>query len=89
VTNRIEVTGEPIGTVAFEGPGAGGRATSSAVLGDLVALAIGAGSTWAGLPEAGPLSLARATDGAAGDADGSGRSVTIELAGVAYPALEA
>ncbi|HYH92797.1 MAG TPA: hypothetical protein VD763_06540, partial [Candidatus Saccharimonadales bacterium] len=32
--------------------GAGGSATSSAVLGDLVAIARGLGSTWAGLPPA-------------------------------------
>ena len=36
------------GSVAFEGPGAGGAATASAVLGDLVAIARGLGSTWAG-----------------------------------------
>jgi homoserine dehydrogenase len=47
--NRIELQGEPIGQVAFEGPGAGGRATSSAVLADVLALARGAGSTWGGL----------------------------------------
>ena len=50
VLNRIEVEGAPIGRVAFEGPGAGGPATSSAVLGDLLAIARGEGSTWAGLP---------------------------------------
>jgi len=55
VLNRIEVDGWPIGSVAFVGPGAGGDATSSAVLGDLVSLARGAGSTWAGLPEAAPV----------------------------------
>jgi homoserine dehydrogenase len=55
VTNRIEIDAEPIGTVAFSGPGAGGAATSSAVLGDLLAIARGAGSTWAGLPSAGRL----------------------------------
>lgn len=49
VLNRIEVEGAPIGRVAFEGPGAGGPATSSAVLGDLLAIARGEGSTWAGL----------------------------------------
>ena len=53
VTNRIEVRAEPLGDVAFVGPGAGGGATSSAVLGDLLAVARGAGSTWAGLPPAG------------------------------------
>jgi homoserine dehydrogenase len=55
VTNRIEIDAEPLGTVAFSGPGAGGAATSSAVLGDLLAIARGAGSTWAGLPFAGRL----------------------------------
>ena len=50
VLNRIEVEGTPIGRVAFEGPGAGGPATSSAVLGDLLAIARGGSSTWAGLP---------------------------------------
>jgi homoserine dehydrogenase len=55
--NRIELHGNPIGQVAFEGPGAGGRATSSAVLGDLLALARGAGSTWGALrPARGPES---------------------------------
>jgi len=52
VLNRIEVDGVPIGRVAFAGPGAGGPATSSAVLGDLIAIARGAGSTWAGLAAA-------------------------------------
>ena len=55
VTNRIEVEAEPIGAVAFSGPGAGGAATSSAVLGDLLAIARGLSSTWAGLaPAVGP-----------------------------------
>ena len=68
VQNRIEIDGEPIGRVAFGGPGAGGPATSSAVLGDLIALARpGAGSTWAGLPPStGPsVPAAAATDGGA------------------------
>jgi len=52
VLNRIEVEAVPVGTVAFSGPGAGGDATSSAVLGDLIAIARGLGSTWAGLPPA-------------------------------------
>jgi homoserine dehydrogenase len=52
VLNRIEIVADPVGTVAFSGPGAGGEATSSAVLGDLVALARGRGSTWAGLAPA-------------------------------------
>ena len=53
--NRIELHGNPIGQVAFEGPGAGGSATSSAVLADVLALARGAGSTWGALrPAEGP-----------------------------------
>jgi hypothetical protein len=52
VTNRIEVRGVPVGGVAFSGPGAGGAATASAVLGDLLAIGRTAGSTWAGLPPA-------------------------------------
>ena len=52
VLNRIEIDAEPVGTVAFSGPGAGGPATSSAVLGDLVAISRELGSTWAGLPPA-------------------------------------
>jgi hypothetical protein len=52
VTNRVEIEAEPLGTVSLAGPGAGGAATSSAVLGDLVAIARGLGSTWAGLPPA-------------------------------------
>jgi homoserine dehydrogenase len=59
VLNRVEVDGEPVGRVAFEGPGAGGPATASAVLGDLVAIARGLGSTWAGLaPAVEPSGLA-------------------------------
>lgn len=57
VLNRIEIEGHPVGRVAFEGPGAGGGATSSAVLADCLAVARGAGSTWAGLP---PAAWARA-----------------------------
>lgn len=52
VTNRIEVEGEPIGLVRFAGPGAGGGPTSSAVLADLLVIARGGSSTWAGLPPA-------------------------------------
>jgi homoserine dehydrogenase len=66
VANRIEIEAAPVGRVAFEGPGAGGPATASAVLGDLLAIARGVGSTWTGRspadrpvaplapPEAGP-----------------------------------
>jgi homoserine dehydrogenase len=52
VRNRVEIRGEPVGLVGFDGPGAGGAATSSAVLADLAAIARGAGSTWGGLPPA-------------------------------------
>jgi homoserine dehydrogenase len=55
VLNRVEIDAEPLGTVGLSGPGAGGPATSSAILGDLVAIARGVGSTWAGLaPATGP-----------------------------------
>ncbi|HET9456649.1 MAG TPA: hypothetical protein VFO78_04870, partial [Candidatus Limnocylindrales bacterium] len=60
ILNRVEIDAEPVGTVAFEGAGAGGPATSSAVLGDLLAIGRQAGSTWAGLPPAGrALAVAR------------------------------
>jgi homoserine dehydrogenase len=52
VRNRVEVDAEPVGSVGFDGPGAGGAATSSAVLGDLIAIARGAGSTWGPRPPA-------------------------------------
>ena len=52
VTNRVEIDAEPLGRVSLAGPGAGGAATSSAVLGDLVAIARGLSSTWAGLQPA-------------------------------------
>jgi len=54
VTNRVEIQGIPLGTVGLTGPGAGGAATSSAVLGDLLSIAHGGASTWSGLPAAGP-----------------------------------
>ena len=60
VTNRVEVDAEPLGTVRLAGPGAGGPATSSAVLGDLMAVARGVGSTWAGLAPAGAPAIAAA-----------------------------
>jgi homoserine dehydrogenase len=64
VLNRIEIEAIPVGRVAFDGPGAGGPATSSAVLGDLLAVARGLGSTWAGLPPAGAAvrSIGRTVD---------------------------
>ncbi len=61
--NRIEIVGDPVGSVAFVGPGAGGAPTSSAVLGDLLAIARREGSTWAGLPPATELPAERLADG--------------------------
>jgi homoserine dehydrogenase len=52
VRNRIEVDARPVGHVGFDGPGAGGGATSSAVLGDMLAIARAAGSTWGPRPPA-------------------------------------
>ena len=52
VRNRIEIDAVPLGRVGFDGPGAGGAATSSAVLGDLIAIARQAGSTWGPRPPA-------------------------------------
>ncbi len=52
VLNRVEVQGDRVGAIAVSGPGAGGAATSSAVLADLLAVARDGGSTWAGRPEA-------------------------------------
>jgi homoserine dehydrogenase len=61
VTNCIEIDAAPLGRVGFTGPGAGGAATASAILGDLLAIARGGGSTWAGLPEAGRGTVAPLT----------------------------
>ncbi len=63
VENRIEIDADPVGRVAFVGPGAGGASTSSAVVGDLLAVAAGRGSTWGPLPPAGPLSDGLLVDG--------------------------
>ena len=52
VLNRLEVDADPVGRVSFEGPGAGGPATSSAVLADLLEVARTGLSTWADLPPA-------------------------------------
>jgi len=50
VLNRLEVDADPVGRVSFEGPGAGGPATSSAVLADILEVARTGLSTWADLP---------------------------------------
>ncbi|MEX1295966.1 MAG: homoserine dehydrogenase [Candidatus Limnocylindrales bacterium] len=57
VINYVEFLGEPVGRVSMAGPGAGGPATSSAILADVLALGAGAGSTWGVLPAAGSLEL--------------------------------
>lgn len=41
VTNAVAIEAEPVGTITLVGPGAGGGATASAVVGDLVDLARG------------------------------------------------
>ncbi len=63
VLNRIEISGSPLGQIALVGPGAGGLSTSSAVLGDLIAVARSDASTWAGLaPAIGPAIPAAADE---------------------------
>ena len=67
VTNLVVLQGQPIGRLTMRGPGAGGEPTSSAVLGDLLAIARGAGSTWAGLAPAEALPSGAVRDGLAGE----------------------
>ena len=62
VLNRLEVDADPVGRVSFEGPGAGGSATSSAVLADLLEIARCGLSTWADLPPAAPQLVTLADD---------------------------
>jgi homoserine dehydrogenase len=52
VRNRVDIETDRLGTISLEGPGAGGRATSGAVLADLGALIAGHGSTWGSLQPA-------------------------------------
>jgi homoserine dehydrogenase len=52
VTNLVEFTAEPVGRVTMSGPGAGGPATASAVLADVLVLGTGVASTWEQLPPA-------------------------------------
>lgn len=75
VRNRIEVRAEPVGDLGFDGPGAGGAATSSAVLGDLVAVARGLGSSWAGRP---PAEAARRPVEVVGTDDGADQPASSE-----------
>ena len=44
VLNAVAISGEPLGTVVLEGPGAGAGATASAVAGDLLEVAAGLAS---------------------------------------------
>jgi homoserine dehydrogenase len=62
VLNRLEIDADPVGRVSFEGPGAGGPATSSAVLADLLEVARSGLSTWADLPPAAPGLITLADD---------------------------
>jgi homoserine dehydrogenase len=62
VLNRLEVDADPVGRVSFEGPGAGGPATSSAVLADLLEVVRSGLSTWADLPPAAPQLVKLADD---------------------------
>jgi homoserine dehydrogenase len=62
VLNRLEVDADPVGRVSMEGPGAGGPATSSAVLADLLEVARSGLSTWADLPPAEPAPVSLADD---------------------------
>jgi len=62
VLNRLEVDADPVGRISLEGPGAGGPATSSAVLADLLEVARSGLSTWADLPPAAPQLVALSDD---------------------------
>jgi homoserine dehydrogenase len=62
VLNRLEVDADPVGRISMEGPGAGGSATSSAVLADLLEIARCGLSTWADLPPAAPQLVTLADD---------------------------
>src|SRR5205823_4966990 len=72
VTNVLQIEGPPLGKVVVSGPGAGGPATAAAVLADLVRIARGEGSMWAGLPTA---TAAAGSDAAANPSAGQGAVV--------------
>ena len=57
VTNLVEITADPVERVSMAGPGAGGPPTSSAILADVLALGMGAGSTWGRLPAAEDMAI--------------------------------
>lgn len=78
VQNRIEVDAPPLGTIAIEGPGAGGPPTSTAVLADILAIAAGDGSSWG--------SLAPAVDGdSIAQLDADGAEAFVGPSGARYP----
>jgi homoserine dehydrogenase len=52
VTNLVEFQADPVGRVTMSGPGAGGPATASAVLADVLVFANSNASTWEQLPPA-------------------------------------
>jgi homoserine dehydrogenase len=66
VTNLVEITADPVERVSMAGPGAGGPPTSSGVLADVLALAMGAGSTWGRLPRARDVAIEDDLDGERG-----------------------
>ena len=66
VTNLVEITADPVDRVSMAGPGAGGPPTSSGVLADVLALAMGAGSTWGRLPKARDMAVEDDLDGERG-----------------------
>ncbi len=80
VRNRVEIDARPLGAIAVEGPGAGGPATATAVLADLLAIASESGSTWGSLPAAGDGGVPRSFE-----LDGGG--VFIGPSGARYPVV--
>lgn len=57
VTNVVDFDAEPVGRVTMAGPGAGGPATASAVLADLLVFANSNASTWEQLPPAADIAV--------------------------------
>lgn len=76
VQNRVELDTSRAGTLGFDGAGAGGVATSSAVLADLLAIARGSGSTWGQHAIAGPID---------GPIEAPEREVLVTSRGIRYP----
>jgi homoserine dehydrogenase len=57
VTNIVDFDADPVGRVTMAGPGAGGPATASAVLADVLVFANSNASTWEQLPPAEEVSV--------------------------------